>query len=148
MIDCSAVDPDSPYVSGTISWVTIDPGQQRIGSFHPITEGDWTEGAYVTRETEELIMAISRNDVAALKAQVAAGTVDINAKDANGRTALHIAVYNNAIDCAKFLLDKEARVDFRTSDGRTALHLAAQVGLTRPHTRRREGSESNCFVCV
>ena len=34
------VDPDTPFVSGVLTWVTVNPGAQaRIGSFHPITEG-------------------------------------------------------------------------------------------------------------
>ena len=32
---------------GPITWVTVNPGAQTIGSFHPITEGDWTEGACI-----------------------------------------------------------------------------------------------------
>jgi hypothetical protein len=51
---CPPVPPDeqeahaSMYVEGPARWITVNPGQQsaRIGSFHPITEGDWTEGAY------------------------------------------------------------------------------------------------------
>lgn len=43
----TGMDPN-PFVRGPISWVTVNPGQQTIGSFHPITEGDWTEGACIS----------------------------------------------------------------------------------------------------
>jgi Mg-chelatase subunit ChlI len=108
--------------------VTIDPGQQRIGSFHPITEGDWTEGAYISPETQKIATAIQRDDVAALSSALTSGNVKIDDKDANGRSPLHIAVLCNAIECTKFLISKEARAAARTVDGRTALHLAAQYG--------------------
>jgi hypothetical protein len=55
-------------VSGKLTWVTVNPGaQSQIGSFHPITEGDWTEGAYISPESEALFAAIAANDVKALQ---------------------------------------------------------------------------------
>jgi hypothetical protein len=47
------VDPATleQFVSGPLKWVTDNPGQQRIGSFHPITSGDWTDGAYLSEAT-------------------------------------------------------------------------------------------------
>jgi hypothetical protein len=30
------------FISGEITFLTDNPGRQEIGSFHPITEGDWT----------------------------------------------------------------------------------------------------------
>lgn len=38
---------DNPFVRGPVKWVTINPGAQTIGSFHPITEGDWNIGACI-----------------------------------------------------------------------------------------------------
>ena len=32
-------------VRGRLSWLVDNPGRQRIGSFHPITDEDWTAGA-------------------------------------------------------------------------------------------------------
>lgn len=40
---------DDPFVRGPLSWMTLNPGGQSIGSFHPITEGDWTEGTCIAR---------------------------------------------------------------------------------------------------
>ena len=49
---------EEPFVQGVLTWVTVNPGEKhicmmyqlnaigaqgKIGSFHPITEGDWTE---------------------------------------------------------------------------------------------------------
>lgn len=32
----------------------MNPGAQKIGSFHPITEGDWSEGALIQEENDSL----------------------------------------------------------------------------------------------
>ncbi len=39
------LEEDNPFVSGPLKFLVDDPGRQRIGSFHPITEGDWSAGA-------------------------------------------------------------------------------------------------------
>lgn len=50
--DCCGVCPQNldgaqgSFVSGPIAFVTDNPGRQRIGSFHPLTEDDWTDMAY------------------------------------------------------------------------------------------------------
>jgi len=134
-----ADDPDSPYVSGAITWVTVNPGAQknaRIGSFHPITEGDWTEGAYVSDSTTKMFLAVNSNDVKALREciqDMKAGQINkeeniIDARDGVGRTALMIAAFTNSVDCAKVLLEHSARVSARTSDGRTPMMIAAAYG--------------------
>jgi ankyrin repeat protein len=124
-------DSDSSYVSGELTWVTVNPGQQtvvkRIGSFHPITEGDWTEGAYISVTTDDLFSAINANNLEKLN-EILARESDINLeiRDASGRTALHLAVIVNAIECAAVLLKHGARISTRMLDGRTAVHLCAQ----------------------
>jgi len=63
---CPPVPPEelethaSMYVEGIARFITVNPGQQGalIGSFHPITEGDWTEGAYITKEAEMFVAVI------------------------------------------------------------------------------------------
>lgn len=61
---------------GELKWVTVNPGSQnaRIGSFHPITEGDWTEGAYVSPVVEKMCIAVSQNDLMTIKSCLEAGT--------------------------------------------------------------------------
>lgn len=51
------------FVSGPLKWVVDNPGRQRIGSFHPITDGDYAEGAYLSEETLELCKLANMNDV-------------------------------------------------------------------------------------
>ena len=123
------VDPDSPFVSGPLTWVTINPGQQtqvqRIGSFHPITEGDWTEGAYINAATEQLFAAVNSNNVDKLK-KLLEEDVDINSRDATGRTLLHIAIMSNSTEAAAILIKKGARISAKMIDGRSPVHLAAQ----------------------
>jgi len=51
--------------------------------------------------------------------------VKLDAKDADGRTALMMAAFNGHTDTAKLLLDREARVNIVDGVGRTALMYAA-----------------------
>jgi len=39
------ITTDDPWVRGRLTFVVDDPGRQAVGSFNPITEGDWTAGA-------------------------------------------------------------------------------------------------------
>eukprot|EP00854_Cymbomonas_tetramitiformis_P018187 gene18187-21666_t len=54
--DCCPNDPPIPddvnpeeleaFVRGKLTFLVDNPGRQMIGSFHPITDEDWSEGAY------------------------------------------------------------------------------------------------------
>ena len=131
------IDPDSPFVSGEISWLDVNPGQQtqlkRIGSFHPITEGDWTEGTYISSGIEDLCTAVNSNDVKKLEEiyntnHTTENPMNLNQRDYSGRTLLHIACFSNSVDTAKFLIDKGARISNKMGDGRTAIHICSQYG--------------------
>ncbi|MDR0288701.1 MAG: ankyrin repeat domain-containing protein [Rickettsiales bacterium] len=50
---------------------------------------------------------------------------DINAKDSQGRTALHYAACFNDTNMAELLLDARADINTKDDQGRTALHYAA-----------------------
>lgn len=85
---CPPVPPDeqevhdSIYVAGKAEWIAVNPGQQstaRIGSFHPITEGDWTEGAYITKEAERLFIAINKDDTETVE-DCLRGGIEVNRK--------------------------------------------------------------------
>ncbi|MDR2977965.1 MAG: ankyrin repeat domain-containing protein [Rickettsiales bacterium] len=55
---------------------------------------------------------------------------DINAKDSQGRTALHYAAYFNDTDMVELLLRAGADIDAQDNLGRTALHYAAYFNHT------------------
>ena len=52
----------------------------------------------------------------------------MNAKDENGKTALHRAAQGGNVDIVKVLIVKGADVNAKDNDGETALHWAAQEG--------------------
>ncbi|XP_075228914.1 calcium-independent phospholipase A2 VIA isoform X2 [Lycorma delicatula] len=52
---------------------------------------------------------------------------DVNAVNFNGRTALHVMVIRNRLDCVVALLSRHAEINMGDEDGNTALHLAIKV---------------------
>ncbi|KAF3330615.1 receptor-interacting serine/threonine-protein kinase 4-like protein [Carex littledalei] len=52
----------------------------------------------------------------------------LQARDRDGRTALHVAVSRGHVRCVKALVGRGAEKDVRSHDGRTVLHLAAANG--------------------
>lgn len=54
--------------------------------------------------------------------------VDVNTKNHNGFTPLHIAVQNEQIDIVQLLVDLKADVNIKSSQGSTALHYAVEIG--------------------
>lgn len=63
-------------------------------------------------------------------------SADVNARDKNWQTPLHIAAANKAVRCAEALVPQLSNVNVSDRAGRTALHHAAFSGhlevLTRP----------------
>jgi calcium-independent phospholipase A2 len=53
----------------------------------------------------------------------------INSLDFNGRTALHVMVSKNRLECVVSLLAHEADIDVRDKDGNTPLHIAVEKKL-------------------
>lgn len=53
----------------------------------------------------------------------------INSLDFNGRTALHVMVAKNKLECVVSLLAHECEIDLRDKDGNTALHMAVEKKL-------------------
>lgn len=53
----------------------------------------------------------------------------INSLDFNGRTALHVMVSKNKLECIVSLLAHEAEIDLRDKDGNTPLHIAVEKKL-------------------
>ncbi|KAJ5513260.1 hypothetical protein N7463_002812 [Penicillium fimorum] len=115
------------YISGHVTFIKDDPGRQEIGSFHPITETDWTEMAYVGR-TERLCQAIVANDAESVKAFLAEEGTNPDRRDYTGRTPLQLACMCSTPEVVQCLVDGGARMIPRMADGKTALHLAAARG--------------------
>lgn len=143
--DCWPSDPPIPAdvpqqsldqcVHGRVKWLADNPGRQQIGSFHPITEGDWMEGAYLSSVMEGLPALCAKDDseaIAALFQGDAAGE-QLGLRDYLGRSALHVAVLCNAEAAIKVLLARPEltaeHLDARLADGRTVFHLAAMHGF-------------------
>ena len=53
---------------------------------------------------------------------------DVNARDKNWQTPLHVAAANNAVKCAEFLIPLLTNVNVSDRSGRTSLHHAAFNG--------------------
>ena len=53
---------------------------------------------------------------------------DVNARDKNWQTPLHIAASNNAVKCAELLIPLLTNVNVSDRAGRTSLHHAAFNG--------------------
>ncbi|NWV89860.1 NFKB1 factor, partial [Machaerirhynchus nigripectus] len=77
-------------------------------------------------------MVVMANSISCLKQLIAAG-VNVNAQEQkSGRTALHLAVEQENIPLAGYLLlEGDADVDSTTYDGTTPLHIAAGRGSTK-----------------
>ncbi|KAM7380197.1 hypothetical protein PAMP_003510 [Pampus punctatissimus] len=62
-------------------------------------------------------------------------SADVNARDKNWQTPLHVAAANNALRCAEVIIPLLSSVNVSDRGGRTALHHAALNG----HTESRDG---------
>jgi ankyrin repeat protein len=72
---------------------------------------------------EELFASVVSGVVSSVQKRLAEGT-NINARDRNGRTPLHIAVRLEEKDVADLLISKGADINARDALGKTPLHLA------------------------
>ena len=116
------------YIRGPITFLKDDPGRQEIGSFQPITEGDWTDMAYID-EDQRLWQAIIAEDLDMVKSWLAEEGHNVNRRDHTGRTPLHLACLCSTPEIVQALVDKGALLVARLVDGRTALHIAAARGV-------------------
>lgn len=118
-------EEEERFVKGELTFMIDDPGRQSIGSFHPITDGDWAEMAYLS-DVALLASAVVQNDVA--RAEKLLENCDVNKRDHTGRTMLFLAGQCGNTDVARLLIEKGARLTARNFDGRTIIHLACQMG--------------------
>lgn len=110
-----------------------DPSRQLMsGSFQPLTDGDWSEQAYMST-VEQLMQRVMENDVAGIKALLTVQDEEAKEKlllerDYIGRAPLQLALLENKTEAALALIEMGARITARLIDGRTNLMLAAQTG--------------------
>ncbi|XP_014560340.1 hypothetical protein COCVIDRAFT_89408 [Bipolaris victoriae FI3] len=137
-----AAEEGKIHVSGNLSFMKNDPGRQAIGSFHPLTDDDWTDMAYVGN-TARLCRAIVDCDLEHVRDWLSQEGADPNQRDYTGRTPLHLAVTTSTLEIVQALIDAGARLVSRLFDGKTALHLAAMRGETEMARALLTRSEAN-----
>lgn len=84
--------------------------------------------APVTEQVITLHEAARQGDDITVKALLQTPGVDVESRDGEGFTPLHIAVYIGHVATVQLLLDRNADVDARFDSGWTLLHLAARYG--------------------
>lgn len=110
-----------------------DPSRQLMsGSFQPLTEGDWSEQAYMST-VEQLMQRVLENDVSSIKALLTGHDEEAKEKlllerDYIGRAPLQLALLEHKTEAALILIEMGARITARLIDGRTNFMLAAQQG--------------------
>jgi ankyrin repeat protein len=141
--DLKAADKESKvFISGNISFLKDDPARQEIGSFHPITDDDWTEMAYVGN-TARLCQAIVDGDLEHVEDWCKQEGADVNRRDHTGRTPLHLAAMSSTPEIVQCLIDHGARLIARLVNGFTSLHIASHRGNAAMVKAILEKSEAN-----
>lgn len=92
-----------------------------------MTEMSPSQKTILIDKMSDLHRAIEKGNIALFIKVVMKGEVDINAKDTNGRTPLHIACKRGSLRIVKYLLRfKGADPSLQDNDGKTALQLTSQ----------------------
>ncbi|KAI5790914.1 ankyrin repeat-containing domain protein, partial [Pyronema domesticum] len=72
-------------------------------------------------------LLLMRDDISTEKAFRMAPEIDVNAKDLDGYTALHLAASYGLQQIVRILLERsDVNVNVRTNDGKTPLHVATE----------------------
>jgi ankyrin repeat protein len=78
--------------------------------------------------SSSLFDVVARSDLTALRNILSLEQVDIETRDAAGRTALHLAILTSSTDVCQCLLEHGAIIDSWTEQGEATVHLAAIKG--------------------
>ena len=74
---------------------------------------------------------------------------DVNARDKNWQTPLHVAAANNAVKCAEYIIPCLTNVNVSDRSGRTSLHHGAFNGhLEVLYCLSRDQVHHFCSICV
>jgi hypothetical protein len=71
-----------------------------------------------------VLLAAANGMLECLRALIEKIQVNINGINANGKTALHMAIIKNHYNCAKILLENGAKFDIQDKQGKTAIEYA------------------------
>jgi len=87
-------------------------------------------GKWIDSSTKESLLhkSILKHNTNALKEFISLRCFDINAKDKNGMTALHLAAEKNYFEGVKILLQAGASIDILDNENRTPLHRGSFGG--------------------
>ena len=91
----------------------------------------WCNGSNETATTinTDLVIAIQNGSLDQVKQLLDVDGLDVNLREANGLTYLHVAVFNNQVEIAKCLLSKGAEVGVLGGKVKsTPFHVAAEKG--------------------
>lgn len=143
------------FVSGKLRFSRSGPLRQTLEVLHPRTLEQYTAMAYIGIP-EPTCQAIAKGDLGYLRSWLAQRGNDVNGRDFNSRTPLHLATLCSDLDVVGLLLELGAQITARLDDGKTAMHIACIQGdvkilsalLARSehnrtlYTRSRDYSES------
>ena len=73
--------------------------------------------------TVEIHQAVSNSDHSKIREALQADTTNINLKDSNGNTALHLACQKGDSNIVRYLLGSGANVTFRDKEGYLPIHV-------------------------
>jgi hypothetical protein len=118
---------DELFVSGVIKLSRSGPSRQHKEVVHPWSQQEYTGPAYVA-VTDPLCGAIADCDLSRIQHLLAHGGNDINERDINGRTPLHLAVACSTLEVVQCLLDHGAQLTPLTEDGKAVSHIACVRG--------------------
>jgi len=82
---------------------------------------------YKNSYSEELLNSVKKGELSKVRDLIKRGA-NVNIKDKDGKTPLHIAVENNYEDIVKVLIQNNADVNIKDNNGNTPLHIAIMNG--------------------